>query len=184
VVGLVDDDDVRDLHDAGLERLYRVARSRHQRQDDGVGVVDDVDFRLADTDGLEQHDVLAGRVHEQRRLERRLGQAAERPAARHRADEDAGVEEVVGQPDAVAEQRAVREGRRRVDRQHGDLAIAFALVLGQRTDQRRLADAGRARQADHVRVAGLGVELADELPALGLVVLHERDRARQCALVA
>ena len=40
-----------------------------------------------------------------------------RVAARaHRADEDAGVEEVVGEPDAVAEQRAVRERARRVDR--------------------------------------------------------------------
>ena len=37
VVGLVDDDDVGDLHDARLERLDRVARPRLQHEDDRVG---------------------------------------------------------------------------------------------------------------------------------------------------
>ena len=94
-----------------------------------------------------KHVVLARGVHQQRRLERGLGQAAERAAARHRADEDAGVEEVVGEPDAVAEQRALRERRRRVDRQHGHVALALARVLHERADQRRLADAGRPGEA-------------------------------------
>ena len=90
----------------GLERLDRVARAGHEHEDDGVGVVDDVDLGLADADGLEEDVVLAGGVHEQRGLERRLAQAAERAAVGHRADEDAGVEEVLGEADAVAEQRA------------------------------------------------------------------------------
>ena len=112
VVGLVDDDDVGDLHHPGLQRLDRVARAGHQRQDDRVGVVDDVDLRLADADGLDQDVVLARRVHRQRDLQGRLGEAAERPARGHRADEDAGVEEVVGEPDPVAEQGALGEGAR------------------------------------------------------------------------
>ena len=61
VVGLVDDDDVRDLHDARLERLDAVAGARDEDEDDRVGVVDDVDLRLADADGLEEDVVLAGR---------------------------------------------------------------------------------------------------------------------------
>ena len=46
-------------------------------------------------------------VHQQRGLQRGLGQPAERAAAGHRADEHAGVEEVVGEADAVAQQRAL-----------------------------------------------------------------------------
>ena len=118
-------------------------RTKH----DGVGVVDDVDLGLADADGLQEDVVLAGGVHQQRGLQRGLAEAAERAAVGHRADEDAGVEEVVGQPDAVAEQRAVRERRGRVDRQHGDLAVLLAAQLGQRADQRRLARARARRSA-------------------------------------
>src|SRR3954464_14252816 len=65
VVGLVDDDHVGDLHHPRLQRLDRIAGSRHQRQDDRVAVVDDVDLRLADADGLDQDVVFAGGVHDQ-----------------------------------------------------------------------------------------------------------------------
>ena len=123
VVGLVDDDHVGDLHHAGLQRLDRVAGAGHQRQHDRVGVVDDVDLRLADADGLDQDVVLAGRVHHQRHLQGRLGEAAESAPRGHRADEDAGVEEVVGEADAVAEQGAAGEGAGGIDREHRDLAL-------------------------------------------------------------
>ena len=59
-----------------------------------------------------------------------------------------------------------------------------APVLDQRADQRRLAGARRAGEADDRRVAGLRIDLADERPALGVVVLDQRDAARERALVA
>jgi len=74
-------------------------------------VIDDVDLGLPHADRLEEDVLAARRVHQQRRLQRRLAEPAERAAVRHRADEDARVEEVVGQADAVAEQRAVGERR-------------------------------------------------------------------------
>ena len=64
--------------------------------------------------------VLAGRVEDEQRLQRCLGEAARVPAGAHRADEHAGVEEMVGEADAVAEERALRERARRVDRDHAD----------------------------------------------------------------
>ena len=132
-----------------------------------------------------KHVVLARGVHEQRGLQRRLAEPAERAAVGHRADEDAGVEEVVGQADAVAQQRAVGERRRRVDRQHRDLrGPAVAAELRQRADERRLAGAGRAGEADDRGAARVRVDLADELPARRVVVLDERDGPRQRALVA
>ena len=165
VVGLVDDDDVRDLHDARLQRLHAVAGARDQHEHDRVGVVDDVDLRLPDADGLEEDVVLAARVHEQRGLERRLAQPAERAAVGHRADEDAGVEEVLGQPDAVAEQRAVGERRGGIDREDADLPVLGAAGARQRRDQRRLAGAGRAGEAHEHRLAGVRIDLLDDLPA-------------------
>ncbi len=55
-VGLVDDEDVGDFHDAGLERLHLVAGTRHERHDRDVGGPDDVDFILAHADGLDEDD--------------------------------------------------------------------------------------------------------------------------------
>ena len=94
---LLIDDHVGDLHDAGLQGLDRVSRAGHQRQHDGVGVIDDVDLCLADPDRLEENVVEPSRVHDQRRLKGRLRQTAERSTARHGPDEDTLVEEVLGE---------------------------------------------------------------------------------------
>ena len=77
-----------------------------QREHDGVGDREHADLALAGADRLEEDDVLPGGVEEQQRLQRRLGEPAGVAARPHRADEDAGVEEVLGEPDPVAEQRA------------------------------------------------------------------------------
>ena len=45
-------------------------------------------------------------------------------------------------------------------------------------------DAGRPGEADDPRLAGVRIDLAHQLPAGGVVVLDERDAARQRALVA
>ena len=147
-------------------------------------MVDDVDLALADADRLEQDVVLARGVHQQRRLQRRLGEAAERAAGRHRADEHARVEEVVREADAVAEHGALGERARGVDRQHADLAVALAQLAADRPDQGALADPGRAGEADDPRLAGAREQLGDQPVALRIVVLDQADRPRQRALVA
>src|SRR3954470_5423947 len=109
VIALVDRDHVGDLHDPGLERLHRVARTRHQHEQDRVGDADHLHLALAGADCLEEEDVLARGVEDEHGLERRLGEAAEVASRPHRADEDAGIEEVVAEPDPVAEEGALRE---------------------------------------------------------------------------
>ena len=184
MVGLVDHDHVGDLHHPGLQRLDRVARAGHQHQHDRVGVVDDVDLRLPDADGLHEHVLAPGGVEQQRGLQRRLGEAAERAAVGHRADEHARVEEVLGEADAVAEQRAVGERRGGVDRQHADVRPASRRALVSAPISVDLPTPGGPVKPTTAAVAGVRVDLADELPALGAIVLDERDRARQRAAVA
>ena len=89
-----------------LSACTRVAGPGHQHEQHEVGDADHLDLALPRADRLEEDDVLAGGVDEQQRLQRRLGEAAEVPARAHRADVDLRVEEVVGQPDPVAEERA------------------------------------------------------------------------------
>jgi hypothetical protein len=179
VIGLVHDDHIGDLHHARLQRLDRVARARHQTENDRVGVVDDVDLGLADADRLDEDVVEPGCVHQQDRLEGRLGEASERAPVRHRADEHTLVEEVLREPDPVAEQRSRGERARGIDRQDRHAAPARACVAHERADQRALSDPRRAGEPDDARLAGARVDLADQLPATRLVVLHLADPARQ-----
>src|SRR5579864_2049081 len=110
MIQLVDRDHVGDLHDPRLQRLHGVAGAGHEHERDGVGDADHLHLALPRAHRLEEDDVLAGGVEDEQRLQRRLGEAAEMAARPHRPDEDARVEEVVGQADAVAEQGALREG--------------------------------------------------------------------------
>ena len=57
-------------------------------------------------------------------------------------------------------------------------------VLDERGDERRLPDSRRAGHADDRRLAGLGVELADERIRERVAVLDERDRPRERAAVS
>src|SRR5206468_3178853 len=101
-------------------------------------MVDDVDLALTDADRLQEHFLLPGGVHEEKSLQRCLRQATERATARHRADVYALIEKMVRKADAVTEQRAFREGARRIDGQHPDLAVPLARVLDERRQQRAL----------------------------------------------
>src|SRR5690242_12296482 len=102
----------------------------------------------------------------------------------HRADEDVGIEEVVAEPNPVAEQRTVRERARRVDRDDADRCPALADVADQRGNKARLADAGRPGNSDRVGGAGLGIEIRDDAVGERIAVLYERDRPCESAPVS
>ena len=80
VIHLVDRDHVGNLHDPRLQRLHRVAGAGHQHEQDGVGDPDHLDLALPRADRLEQDELLAGRVQQERGLQRRLGEPAEMAA--------------------------------------------------------------------------------------------------------
>ena len=62
--------------------------------------------------------------------------------------------------------------------------LAPACQLDQAADERGLPDPGRAGEADDRGAPGARIDLAHQRPALRIVVLDERDGARQRALVA
>jgi hypothetical protein len=78
-IGLVDDHQVGNLDDALLDRLQVVAGIRQLQQTENVDHAGHRRFRLADADGLDDDDVVAGRFAEQHRLARLFGNAAQRP---------------------------------------------------------------------------------------------------------
>ena len=65
-----------------------------------------------------------------------------------------------------------------------DRRLALAHEPDQGRDEARLADPGRAGDADRVRLAGVGIEVGDEVVRERVAVLDERDRARERAPVA
>src|SRR4029079_6642100 len=124
-------------------------------QQAGADDPDHLHLALSRADRLEEDDVLAGRVEHEQSLQCRLGEPAEMASRPQRPDEELGIEEVVAEPDPVAEQRTMRERARGIDRDYADGDIALSHEPDQRRDEARLPDAGRAGDADRAGGAGL-----------------------------
>ena len=113
---------------------------------------------LPDADGLDDHSVEAERVEHVGDLARRRGESAERAARRHRADEDAGVERHALHADAIAEQRAAGERRRRIDGDDADRQPRVAEFAREHRGERALARARRSGDADAPRAPELRMQ--------------------------
>ena len=74
-LGLVDDEDVGDLEDPGLDRLDVVAEARHEHDGRRVRGAHDVDLVLADADRLDEDHVEARGVEHVDGVARRAGEA-------------------------------------------------------------------------------------------------------------
>ena len=146
-VRLVDDEDVGDLHDAGLDRLHVVAHAGNKNDHRYVGQRDDVHFVLAHADGLDQHHVASAGVEHRRDVRRGAGQSAQRTARGHAADVDARIGVVRLHANAVAENRASAERTGRIDGDDANRLSLLAILARQLIDQRALARARRAGQA-------------------------------------
>ena len=182
-VGLGHDQHVGHLHDPGLQELQDVAGAGLDHDRDGVGRLGHLGLGLADADRLD-HDDVEGRRERVGGGARRGGEAAEPPARRHRADEEPAVARIGVDPRAVAEQRAARALRGRVDGEHGDAPPARPPGACQRAQQRGLPRARRAGDADDVpgrlaaqsRGRDLGEERGDRLALSRRAVLEQVER--------
>ena len=81
-VRLVDDDGVRKLHDALLDALQLIARTRQYDEQEEVNHRAHGGLGLPDTDRLDDDDIVARRLTEQHRLAALARNAAECPARR------------------------------------------------------------------------------------------------------
>ena len=81
-VGLVDHDEVGELHDPALEPLELVAAAGRDEHEEEVDHRRDLHLRLADADRLDEHDVEAGGLAQQQRLAGATRDAAEGAAGR------------------------------------------------------------------------------------------------------
>ncbi len=166
VVGFVDDEEVGDFHDAGLDGLDLVALTGDEEDGDNVGEAGDVDFILADADGLDEDDVEAGGVDDIHEAGGGRGEAAHGAAGGHGTDEDAGVVVVALHADAVAEEGAAGAHAGGVDGDDGDGEAGGADGGEELIGKGALAGAGGTGDADDKRAAG-GREAGDGLTGFG-----------------
>src|SRR5256885_16904294 len=120
----------------------------------------------------------AGGVQDVDRVGGGAAEAAEGAARGHGADEHAGVEGEVVHPDAVAEDRAARERRRRVAREDPHRLPAPTRDAREGAGERALAASRRAGDADHVRAPGMAIEARGERLRAGAARLDPREGPR------
>ena len=97
----MDDEDIRDLHDPGLDGLHIVACAGHQHNDRDVGLQDNLHLVLPDTDRLDDDHVATGRVEHEHGIARRPRQPSQVAASGHAPDEDPLVGGVGLHPEAI-----------------------------------------------------------------------------------
>ncbi len=147
LVALVDDHEVGDLEQAGLDGLDLVPHLGRLEHDGRVRRGRDLDLALARPDRLDEHEVEAGGVEHGRGRRRRRRQPAGVAARRHRADEHVAIAGIRLHPHPVAEQGATGDRRRRIHGHDRDRTSGRADLGEERGDQGRLARPGRPGDA-------------------------------------
>src|SRR6202041_3823206 len=85
-VTFINDKDVGDFHDAGLDGLHVVAHAGDENHDGDIGEAHDINLVLTHADGFDQHQVAPGGVEHGCHIRSGVGQSAERTARGHAAN--------------------------------------------------------------------------------------------------
>ena len=165
-VGLVDDKDVCDFHDAGLQRLHLVSHSWHEHHHRHICSARNLDFVLPDSDRFDRDEIFAGRVEHQGRIRGRARQPAEMTPRRHAANEHAGILRMCLHAHAVAEHGAAAERACGIDGKNANRVSGFAPAHDDAIDQRALARSGRSGHADEERASRSLVQFPHQRGAL------------------
>ena len=142
MIGLVDHENVGDLHDAGLDGLHVVTHAGDEHQHCHVRHAGDLDFVLSDAHGLDQHVIFSGGVEQKREVGGRARETSDRAARGHGADEDAGIAVMCLHADAIAQNRAAGDAAGGID---GEDAHRFSFAANgarQRIHQSALSCSG------------------------------------------
>ena len=118
MIRLVDDEQIRDLQQARLDRLDVVSLPRSEDDEHRVGHPHDVNLVLPHADRLDEDRVAARGVHQVDGVAGGATQASRTASARHRTNEHGGIEGVLLHPNPVTQDRPAAEAAARVDGDH------------------------------------------------------------------
>ena len=109
-VGFVDDKEVANLQDAGLNGLDIISHARDGDHNGGMGGAGDLHLVLAHAHGLHQDKVFAHGIQDVDDGPGRGGESPEMPSGGQGADENAFISGVALHPDAVPQDGAAGKG--------------------------------------------------------------------------
>ncbi len=149
LVSLIDDEDVANLHDSGLDRLNIVTHARHQHHHGNIGCFDYFDLVLTDADCFDDDLRVTGGIENRDCIDRRSRQSAEIAACRHGANENTFVQAERLHPYPVTQDRSARKWTRRVDCDNANTLTALAIEHRELINKGRLTGARRTSDSDH-----------------------------------
>ena len=183
-IELVDRHEVGEIEHVDLLELARRAEFRCHHVERDVGMRHDRRVALADAGGLDDHELVAGRLARRDGVCRGRGKLAARGARRERAHERASPVDRI-HAYAIAQQRAARLAPGRIYREHGDaklVALVETKAAHELIGQRALARAARTGDAQYGGAA-LFRRLANR-PPIEVAELEGGDHLRERAGIA
>jgi hypothetical protein len=175
-VRLVDDKQIRDLHDARFHRLHRIARLRDQDDDCRVCGFDNIQLGLADPNGFDDDDIFAKGVQEFDDTFGGVGEAAVVAARRHTADKYPVVEVVLLHANAVAQDGTAGKRAGGIDSDNAHCHAQLPHQGRQFVRHRTLAGSGRTGDANAIRLAQLRIEPLHDGRHIRTILLDPRDQ--------
>src|SRR5208337_2044259 len=176
-VGLVDDVEIGDFHNAGLEGLHVVTHARDQEQGCGICQASDFHFVLAYSNGFNQHHVAARRVEDRDHVVGGWRQASQLSACSHAADVNLFVARKALHADAVAKEGAARKRAGGVNRDDSHARTSTSTLARKLFHQGAFPGPGRPCNPDDFRLPGGRKQPLQELRAQRVASLYRRDSA-------
>ena len=183
-IGLVYREHVGDFQKSGLVRLYRIAPTGVHHHHGGIRLPGDLHFDLSDANGLHDHPVVTRCIQQTHGFARRQRQATEVSTRCHRADVHLVVVRVILHSHSVAENRATRVRRRRIDGQHADPCAPFAQLPDQRRRERALTGTRRTGDSHHICLTYVRTCESGHRPRIVTTTLDQRQQPSQGTAIA
>jgi hypothetical protein len=183
LVCLVDDDDISDLKQAGLDRLHAVTKPRGLNDDHRIGKRRDIGAVLTRTDCFYENHWVAGSVQQVHEPGSRPGKTTLATATCHAPDKDTIVRMAIHHANAIAENRAAGNRTRRVNGEYGYATTRRPDLAEKCGHERTFPGSGWPGHADYVCAPGQRKEGIERLKAARLFVFHKRRQTWQCSPV-
>ena len=130
-----------------------------------------VNFILPYANGLDEDEILSGRIHQLGHIRSRVSQPARAATRRHRADKNPRIGMVLLHSDAVAQKSSTGAATRRIDRNYAYRLSLASKSRGQRVHKCTLACTRRPGDSNDAGVAGKWRQLTQNPDGVRVAVL-------------
>jgi hypothetical protein len=167
----VDNEDISDLHDSGLDRLHCIPHPGNHHNNNRMGMVDDIHFLLAGSHGLNDDDILTHGIENMNGISNGIRQSSKSAACGKTPHKNARILGVTLHSDAIAQNCAACKGACRINSKNAHRPIICTQYRNQCIGEGAFSGSRGSGDSDNMRSARIGEKIFDNLPGFRTLIL-------------